>query len=693
MDSRRVRRPRLSTPPIGWLLVAGAFGGIACDATPAFVERDTRGVWDPDGADFWDRPLPSDGRREADGTFDLDKWPRALESDLLLDWFGVADRRLRGWGVSSGVFHRFSGVLDEASLPQTPEDSLAAGATVFLLDIDPDSPERGRRFPLWVRMLEDRQDRYTPPHLLAAVPVFGFVRREKTTYALVVTTGARDGSGAPIGRSEAFHAAFEGGEADEEAVARLALLRETLDKEGFDADQVAAAAVFTTLDHSSELLELVDWAETLPIPEVEGPWTLIRDHQSFQVFEAHVGMPVVQSGRRPYDGPGEGRILRGADGQPTIVETQRTRLLLSVPKSTMPSEGFPVVLHLHGSGGNAEQSFDRGPLPEDAPRGEQPEAVPGTGPAEWLARRGVASLGVDFPLHGIRHNPPDTSGLLLYNLFGNIGATIDNFMVSATELTLISRLVPELGFAPTAAETATVASPALDLGGAPSVALDPERFSAMGQSMGSTIGAPWAAVDRRVKGIILSGSGGVLVDIANHAVEPVPVKGVAELALRLAEDGDEVHLFHPALHAAQNLWDLVDPVAKADRLARRPYPGVPAKDVLMTAGYLDGYFAPTSQAALATALGAPLAGEAAEPVLPRTLALGGIEPVGLPARSTVEGRTVVVVSHAAPNVNGHYVVFNQPGARRQYTCFAATIGTAEGAVVVAPEPDVTHCSP
>ena len=43
-----------------------------------------------------------------------------------------------------------------------------------------------------------------------------------------------------------------------------------------------------------------------------------------------------------------------------------------------------------------------------------------------------------------------------------------------------------------------------------------------------------------------------------------------------------------------------------------------------------------------------------------------------------------VVQYDAPNTNGHYVVFNQDGARHQFTCFAATVGTDEGPVLPAP---------
>ncbi len=652
-------------------LVALALLALAACGPPPFVERATRGVWDPDGPDFWDRPLPSDRRRGPSGRFDLRRYPGADASDLLEDWFSVADARLDGWGVSSGVFHRFTGPLDPASLPASPEASLEPSSPVFLLDVDRRSPERGRRFPLWVKTLDDRLDRYTPPHLLAAVPVFGFVRRPATTYALVVTTGVRDDAGAPVGRSRPFHDAFEAGE--------FAPLTETLEAEDFDLGEVAAAALFTTLDHEKALRDLAAWAERLPAPTLDEPWTVVQDHPSFQVLEARFLVPVIQSGNRPYTGPGEGRILRDERGQPRVVETQSTRLLLSLPKQVPPDAGFPLTLHLHGSGGDAEDSFDRGPLLEDRPRNQQPRPAPGTGPAHWLARRGVASLGVDFPLHGIRHRPADTSGLLLYNLFGNIGATIDNFLVSAMELTLVSRLAVGLEIDRAEVATSTAAAP----WGTGVVRFDPARLTAMGQSMGSTIGTPWATVDPRLAGIVLSGAGGILVDIATHAIEPVPVKGVAELALRL-EPGEEIHLFHPALHAAQNLWDLVDPVAKASRVVLDPFPGVPPKHVLMTAGYLDGYFAPTSQAAMAVALGVPLAGTTVEPVLPATLRLAGQEPVSLPLSGNLAGRTAAVLHYEAPNVNGHYVVFNQEGARFQYTCFLAGVGAGPAPSLLAP---------
>jgi hypothetical protein len=336
-------------------------------------------------------------------------------------------------------------------------------------------------------------------------------------------------------------------------------------------------------------------------------------------------------------------------------------------------------MYLHGSGGEAYQFVNRGALDEHVPRDDQPAPAPGSGPAEYLARRGVASLGMDFGLHGERHSPPDTTGLVFYNLFGNIDATLDNFTIAVMELEMISEIVDTVTIDPALA-------PALDAGDAEDglIRFDPERLTAMGQSMGTTLGVPWAGIDPRLDGIVFSGAGGILVEIAVTAVEPVELKGIVEIAFRL-EDGAEAHLAHPALHAAQNLWDFVDPIAKAPHVVLDPAPGAKPKHVMMTAGVRDGYFHPRSQAAMAVAMGLPLAGDEVEPVLPGALRLAGLDAVALPMQSG-DGVTAGVLQYEAPNTLGHYVVFNQPGARHQYTCFVASVG-AGGATIPGPGGD------
>ena len=65
----------------------------------------------------------------------------------------------------------------------------------------------------------------------------------------------------------------------------------------------------------------------------------------------------------------------------------------------MPEGGFPLTIYMHGSGGEWYQAINRGERPEIE---DAPGPYAGTGPAEWLARRGVATLGFDYPFHGDR---------------------------------------------------------------------------------------------------------------------------------------------------------------------------------------------------------------------------------------------------------------------------------------------------
>lgn len=638
-----------------------------------FEERSTQVVFDPTSTDFWALPMPSDLRREPDGTLDLTRWPGSWRpNDLVSMWLSASKERLKdGWGVSSGVFFTVSADLDPASLPATPAASMGADSAVYLVDVDPASPERGRRFPLTVEY-RAKGDLYAPDRLLAVIPVFGFVRRPSTTYAVVITDAVKDSAGEPIGRSAQLHEGLDG-----TTDVGLGPLVEWLDAEGIDLDTVAGATVFRTFDHNATLLKLAAWAESLPAPVLSSSIAVGARYDSYQIVTTRFEVPVIQSGDRPYANAGEGRLVFGADGNPVVKETQAVDLVITLPTTPQPETGFPLTIYAHGSGGNRWQAVERGPKAETE---DAPEPPPGLGPAEWLARRGVATLALDFPIHGGRHDPPDTSGLVFYNLFGNVDATIDNFHVAVMELVLLTRLVEAIRVDP------MIAPLALNAGRAPDgkIRFDMDRLTAMGQSMGTTLSVPWATVDPRVDGFVLSGAGGILVEIAVTATEPTYLKPVLEGFTGLLERSEELHLAHPLLHAFQNIWDWVDPVAKAPFVSLAPHPGFSPRNVMMTAGFRDGYFHPRSEAALAVALGATQGGDEIEPIVPAALALAGRERVALPLSNNLGGKTVGVVAYAAPNDQGHYVVFNQDGARFQYTCFVKAVGPGAPPAILPP---------
>ena len=183
--------------------------------------------------------------------------------------------------------------------------------------------------------------------------------------------------------------------------------------------------------------------------------------------------------------------------------------------------------------------------------------------------------------------------------------------------------------------------------------------------MGSTIGVSWAAIDPRLKRSCCRAPGS-MAEIATDAVEPFDVQGVLQAFL---QPGRPIERNHPLLHAMQNVWDMVDPVTKANRLIAEPFDSIPAKHVLMPAGIIDGYFSPRAEAALAVNLKMPLVGPEVEPFIPASLRLSGQEATSYPVKGNINGKTGAVIQYASENIKGHYVLFNQDAARFQYTCF------------------------
>ena len=671
------------------LVAADTAADVAPD-TSALPKTEPDGVhvrFAPGSEDFFDLPFPSDLRRRPDGSLDFTDWPGAMANDVLGKWLPAAEELVDGWGVTSGVFVFLTGAIDEGTLPSDPHETIwqegGAAPPIFLIDVDPSSPERGRTWPLELRF-RDEDATLTPGHRLAAIPLFGLTRRPLTRYALVLTDSVRSVDAEPLSRPMALDWLLAGAAVTDRYdrqvdpapyVEAAAWLKER----GLETEHIASLTLFTTGDPGARLRQLAEWGYGLPTPAVKEPGlTLGEVYDDFVVLEGRHSAPLYQAGERPYEEEG-GEILFGEDGEPEIQEQQWVRFNVTIPRGPMPAGGWPMMLYMHGSGGDWRQVIDRGV-----------DETPGTGPALVAARHGVAAMGFDFPLHGDRSDPPDTTGLYLYNLLGNPRATVDNFIVSAVELTLRVRLIQEMTVDP------ALAPEYLDPGAAPDglIRFDGGAVTAMGQSMGSTIGVPFATLDKNVAALMLSGSGGVLVEIGATAVEPFPLKGPLELLLGYGP-GEEVDRFDPVLHLLQHYWDLVDPVAHARYVIDEPLPGVPPKHVYQSSGLEDGYFSTRARAALSVALGLDALEPVLEPALTELLAYRGHGAVSGPVTGNLAGGSITgtVTQHepAAPG-KGHYVSFMRDDAKAHYGCFVRsvwqqdvpTVKTIEGALAGCP---------
>ena len=201
------------------------------------------------GADFFDLPFPLDLRLDVEGKADLSNFPNPDDNAEVRQIVGAAHRYMDGWPTATQIYLRLTGPVDPASLPADPAAYRSSQAVVQLLDVDPASPERGRRFPLEVGFNAERET-FRPANLLQVLPVQGFELRENNTYAVIVTRDLSAAAGRDMVADPNLCSVLAGrmpaGALGPEALDAYAPLAAQLALEGRDPGTVAAATVFTT---------------------------------------------------------------------------------------------------------------------------------------------------------------------------------------------------------------------------------------------------------------------------------------------------------------------------------------------------------------------------------------------------------------------------------------------------------------
>src|SRR5262249_22283857 len=153
-------------------------------------------------------------------------------------------------------------------------------------------------------------------------------------------------------------------------------------------------------------------------------------------YQEYVGIfgpsPNFQEGKVPFENPGDGgSFAYDEQGNPRVVDTFDPRFSLTVPsasKCPMPSNGYPIVLYAHGTGGDYRSYVS-------------------DGTARSLAKRCLATMGVDQIFHGTRPGSPALTGkgsidILFFN-FKNIEAARTNVRQSALDEVQRARLFTE----------------------------------------------------------------------------------------------------------------------------------------------------------------------------------------------------------------------------------------------------------
>ena len=661
--------------------------GTAADAEvpvgPARVLFELSGAVDT-GETFFAFPFPSDLRLTEAGQPDLIGFPIPSRADLLPPVLALAGDRT-GWpSLAAGLF-AFTAPLAERS----PDDVLAADAAspFLLVDVDPESPERGRLYPVVADTLAP--DLYTSDNPMVSVAARpGFVLPPERTFAFVVRTTAMDARGEPLEVHPDLAALASGevpaGQWGADASALYAPLWETLTTLGVDPATVAAATVFTTGDAVADTYALSE--------RVRGAWDVTVEsirldpddgaHPRYCELLAEVAMPQFQQGTPPFDT--EGTFAFDADGLPIEQRQETAKLVLTIPREPMPEAGYPLMMYFHGSGGIAAQVVDRGTAAEDG--------VPakGEGPAHVIAAHGFAAAGASLPLSPDRL--PGAAATEYLNL-QNLGAFRDTFRQGVLEQRLLLDALLDLAIDPAALGACEgVRLPE----GATHVRFDPDSLVALGQSMGGMYTNMVGAVEPRFEALVPTGAGGYW---SYFILETELIAGAADLlALVLRVPRPELEFTHPVMQLLTLGWEAAEPLVHMPRLAHRPLEGLPARPIYEPVGMGDSYFPITVYDAVALAYAHQQAGDEVWPSMQSALSLAGLDGVrDYPVAQNLTNvfgtpYTGAVVQYAGDGFSDPHVIFVQlDDVKYQYGCFLETQVRTGTAVIPAPAPLGTPC--
>lgn len=617
---------------------------------------------------FFDLPWPSELSRLPNGRPDFRAFPgrEALLFDAYVD---AAERDVEGFGLTPAIYFRVEGAPESLSWPRDPRATMSASAPIFLVDVDPQSPERGSFLPIAHRVY-DAEARFVPARTFAVKPIAGVVLRPSTLYAAVVR---RELGGRDLGTTmdlEIVKWTSPRADAREERARELhAHALDLIASLGAPRDRIAALALFRTHAPHAITARLVDAIEHLPPGKkarvLEARWNedraLAEGPGAYRVIEGTYCTPNFQAGieRAPFVAEAGGRIALDEHGVPRLAPVPgasryhraecggllHARFVMSVPARPAPPGGYPLMVSAHGTGGSALSFLGKNDF------------------AGWAAAQGIAVVSTDQPLHGGRgraprpgsrepitisiagfplklSKDPHDAEVAFYNPLRPYAAR-DNLRQAAADAMVLARLF-------TSIDLGTFLPP-----DPPAPRFDRSRILAAGHSQGSQSLAVVAAVDPLVRGVILSGCGGdARLGVLRR--EDLPV--VTAITAMIGFSRGELDEFHPFMTLLQTLADPIDPASYA-RLYWDPLPGRKPPSVLHYQGMGDSYTPNVTAEALAVAL-------KATPIAPAVTALPWIASKPITIDDILREATPRLFAQIAPTKqeDGHFVIYHEPEA-------------------------------
>ena len=624
---------------------------------------------------FFYNGFPTDLRLKENGSIELTDFPRMVQN-LVISYKNQLENSIipsmGGYHTIMPVYLPFSGPLAINQLPANDEYYMAADASIQVVDVDPDSPEYGRRFPLSIAMTKVA-DSYRPADLLQLLPTLGIALRANTTYAAIVNDRVPLQAGYSL-RQNAQLAAALGVEAEVQSIPDKALavyqpLRDFLAQQGIDPASIIAATVWTTGDPKAQLVKGVEVAAALPQP-APTELRLLEDYPDYCVIEGKVETPLFQNGSAPYYLFG-GYLDLDEQGYPAVRGTRQGTFVVTVPKNTtMPASGYPQLFFHHGAGGKAAQVYKRGGVgPKELDDG-------GNGPSRVAAYRGWASSGFGGHLAQDHLSLLEGYGEFAFNILQGI-VLRNNYFQMVWERVFFRSFVAQL-------ELDSSYCPDADPGDSDVFTFDNDMIVLMGQSLGSWTGSLHLASDSKpFKGAIFGGVAGTWTQyLRDSSLKRVALTvGAARLL-----PGESIDAHHPFMMLVEWVLGSVDPAAMNHSVLKDPSKTAP--HVYIASGIGDVLTSEPAQLPFLLSMGVDLAGDEVGDT-PKTRILDTLGPVGgaqqypYPVTANLEvpgqGRRTATVSryvNTSGRDDGHHVMFDLVAPKHQYACLLEQL--AEG---------------
>ncbi|RJO66533.1 MAG: hypothetical protein C4523_12150, partial [Myxococcales bacterium] len=627
----------------------------------------------PNTSDFFSSPYPNDYYIGANGKVEFNGFPTPSFAEnpmgalLLSRYVSTVESELDGFGPNSPIYFTFPEPIDDLTLPATPAETMSFASSMFLLDVDPDSPELGQLWPIEWHWSEAGSF-YEPHGNLLAVAVYdGFPLRPNTTYALILTDGVTDAEGAPLGRTQLmadlYRAKPTGDSRLDDAYRPLA---EWLAGHfgQLNPERVRAATVFTTHDPVGQTREMADYvSDEYPDGAIDG---VLADcafhsaHTGYVCFEGRYSSPLFMSGTKPYELSG-GQFQFNVQGDPIVQAMETVTFALCVPSdAAVPGSGWPLALVSHGTGGDFESYI-----------GDDANDV-----SKRLLDKKIATIGIDQPLHGDRGFDYSLEDQELYSFnYGNPASARAMIRQSALDNAALAAFIRAGKLVLSEATCSSWPSPA-QYEGPSSLSFNAEKLLFHGHSQGGLTGVLTAAVVDGLDGYVLSGAGGRLaITLMERTTPASPLALLAEFGL--IDSPAEVYKLHPLIGLVQLVVEITDPINYAPYWVEMPF-DQSARNVLATTGLLDTDTPKNTTYAMCTAglvvQVEPLTPPLAEEVYGLSV-LRGLSSFPRPATNTVEGpdgedATCGLVQYPT---DGHFAIFNNNDAASVYQEFLRAI--------------------